>query len=650
MPTLKVPKDSPLHRSLVAKVRDRIRLGEKSNIDLESDWQAAEERTLAFLPESEVDAARRNKREVDGEPSFTTIQIPYTYALLLSAHTYWTSVFFSRSPIHQFAGRHGEGEMQVQAMEALIDYQVQVGGIMVPYYIWLYDCGKYGRGILGHYWEKEKLHYGQLVDMEDPNNPGKTSLMQATAEMVGYEGNRAFNAAPFDFLHDPRVAFKNFQQGEFCAVRCRLGWNQILRRKDAGYFNENIQFLKGHNYSKGDNLGSSTLRRPQFNQTMYETEDKTHPSGVVFWEFYVELVPSEWGLGETKFPQKWCITITEDLELIVGATPLGLLHCKFPFDVIESEIEGYGLATRGLPKIAEPIQQTMDWLINSHFFNVRASLNNQFIVDPSKLVIKDFEDTGPGFRWRLRPEAYGTDLTKIFHQVPVQDVTRSHMGDFQGLLGMGERMFGVNDQIMGALNGQGRKTATEVRTTTTFGINRQKTICEYMSSMGFAPHAQKLVQTSQQMYSAEAKLRRVGSFAQEAGAQFISVSPQDITGFYDLVPVDGTLPVDRMAQGNLWKEIFANVARMPMQVQTGYDWGRIFAWTASLIGLRNINQFRVQVMPDQQLAQQAQAGNVVPMPSQPRLPKPAGVQAGQSASTAAGLNALGGQGGPQGAY
>src|SRR5690606_22072445 len=147
-----------------------------------------------------------------------------------------------------------------------------------------------------------------------------------------------------------------------------------------------------------------------------------------------------------------------------------------------------------------------------------------------------------------RPEAYGTDITKMFHQVPVKDVTTQHMGDIQSMLSIGERTLGINDQIMGVLSGGGRKTATEVRTSTGFGVNRQKTITEYMSAHGFSRHTKKLVQSSQQMYDARAKMRRVGDLAISAGPAFIEVSPEDIAGFFSYVPVDGTLPIDRMAQ------------------------------------------------------------------------------------------------------
>lgn len=640
MPTLPVPVNSPLHADLIRRIESRMKIALRENMNRHDIWRQAEERCLAFLPESSADQVRRNKRENQGTPTFTTIQIPYSYGLLMSAHTYWTSVFFARNPVHQFSGRHGEAERQVLAVEALTAYQVETGGMLGPYYIWMYDAGKYGCGILGHYWCKETLSFGQLVEMPDEN--GKPQLYQTTQELPGYQGNRSYNVAPFDFVHDPRVALKHFQKGEFVAVRCRIGWNEVIRRQKQGYYNENLKLLKHSQPMTGsDTLGSSVLQRPQFSTFIYDQDTEGHPAGFVGWEFYADLVPSEWGLGNTNFPQKWCFTITDDYKYIIGATPIGYWHCQFPFDVLEPEVEGYGIYSRGVPEIMSGIQNTIDWLLNTHFFNVRAALNNQFIVDPSKLVIKDVKRGGPGFVWRIRPEAYGTDLTKMFTQVPVNDVTRAHLADFQQMLGVGERTLGINDQIMGSMNAGGRKTATEVRTTTGFGINRLKTMCEYMSATAFSPHAQKLLQTSQQYYDSTAKMRIVGNLAQEAGMNFMNVSPESIAGFYDFVPVDGVLPIDRMAQANLWKELMAGLRMMPPQIAMEYDWSRIFAWVAQLGGLKNISQFKIQMVPDQQLAMQAQAGNVIPMPQRPNLPSPTMASPGNSASTQAGLDALG---------
>jgi hypothetical protein len=62
------------------------------------------------------------------------------------------------------------------------------------------------------------------------------------------------------------------------------------------------------------------------------------------------------------------------------------------------------------------------------------------------------------------------------------------------------RLSGVNDNIMGMVNSGGRKSATEVRTSSTFGVNRLKTNSEFYSAQGFAPLAQMLLQNTQQKY------------------------------------------------------------------------------------------------------------------------------------------------------
>ena len=173
---------------------------------------------------------------------------------------------------------------------------------------------------------------------------------------------------------------------------------------------------------------------------------------------------------------------------------------------------------------------------------------------------------------------------------------QQNFNDLSVMQTLAERVLGVNDQMMGALGGSSRKTATEVRTSTGFGVNRLKTIAEYLSATGFSSHAQKIVANTQQFYTGEKKFRIAGSLALDAGAGFINVNPELIAGSFQFVPVDGTLPIDRMAQVNQWKEILQGLGRMP-QIAMAYDLGKIFAWMANLAGLKNINQFKIQVLP-----------------------------------------------------
>src|SRR5690606_26811432 len=161
-----------------------------------------------------------------------------------------------------------------------------------------------------------------------------------------------------------------------------------------------------------------------------------------------------------------------------GVQPHGAYHCKYPYQTLVMEAEGYGLIPRGIPQTLEPVQNTIDWLINSHFYNVRAVLNNKLVVDPSRVVMKDVLNPLPGGVVRLKPEAYGSDPKLAISQLTVGDVTQNHLRDLQMMYGVGERTVGVNDQIMGMLATGGRKTATEVRTSTSFGVNRLKTVSE----------------------------------------------------------------------------------------------------------------------------------------------------------------------------
>lgn len=612
--------DPKLETFLLARLSSRVKHSESKKADRMKQWQAAEDAALAFLHETDDDALRRSDREGRGNPRYTTIQIPYSYATMMTAHTYMTSVFFARSPVHQFLGRHGETEQQTQAIEALTSYQVEVGRHLVPYYIWLYDAGKYGLGILGDYWAAETKQYSSVTMMPiiDPNTgqpvQGSEKKIQQTFQNAGFTGTRAYNVSPFDFGHDVRFPIYRFQEGEYAWVKKTIPWAEVLTRQYAGYYSkEAVSRLPNRSPQTAMlNQGSSQLVRPDtFTQGDMGDEELGHPTSIDIFEVYVELLQKEWRLGNSEYPEKWVFTMAADYSTILGCEPYGEAHCEFPFNIIETEIEGYGLYSRGIPEIIAPIQNTMDWLINTHFYNVRASLNNQFVIDPSRIVVDDAEDGGPGFVYRMRPEAYGQDIRQAFFQVPVQDVTRAHLTDLEMVQTLGERITGINEQMFGGIS-KSRTTATEVRTSTGFGVNRLKTITEYISAMGISPLAQRMVSRSQQFYDGGQKFKIVGDLAQMAGPAFMNVNKADITGAFDFVPVDGALPVDRMAMATLWQNIMAQMRNYP-QILQQFDMAKVFTYVAQLGGIRNINQFKVQVVPDQQLLQQQQVGNVVPM-------------------------------------
>jgi len=611
------------HESLAKKLQTRIKLSRDRFSDAHAQMAKNEEQFRAYIPTQEADATRKAVRSNSGLPQYTTIEIPYSYAQVLATHTYITSVFLGRDPIMQYSGRHGESQQQEQCIEALMAYQMQQS--MVQMYIWMLDPGKYGYGVVGHYWDEEiirvRTREEQQASFMGMPIPGiKPKMVDVVKEIPGFTGNRLYNVRPQDFFPDPRVSMSQFQRGEFCARYVELTWAEIHAGGRSGkYFN--IGPLKRKEYA-GENSGGADLQRDQGSSAVSDLpnahiegqslDDDGAKSTYVIkgHEIYVRLIPKDWKLGKEDREEIWVFTRSLG-GVVIGAQPLPNFHGKFPFDILEDEVDGYNLFAKSGLEQMKPLNDVMTWLVNTHFYNVRASLNNQFVVDPSMIVMKDFESGAPGKLLRLKPSAYGRDVRQAISQLPVGDVTRTHINDMQMVAEMIQRATGVNDNIMGMVNAGGRKTATEVRGSSTFGINRLKTKAEYFSAMGFMPLSQKLLQNTQQFYDIERKYRIVGDLAQYSPG-FVDVTPESIAGFFDFVPVDGTMPVDRYAQANLWQSLFGQMRNFPQIMQT-YDIAKIFGWVGNLAGLKNINQFRVQVTPDGKSAQAAQMGNSVPL-------------------------------------
>jgi len=631
---------SKAHRKISEAVWARLRLSEQTMSKRYARWAENEELFSAYMPAREVDELRKQKKKSSGIVDYVTIEVPYIYAIALTAHTYYTSVFLGRNPAFQFEGRHGEPETKKLAVEAIIDYQMQVGANLLPLYIWLLDPLKYGLGFVGHYWDEERIALTKKVDVQPtfggvpiPFSTPKTEYVTETT--IGYAGNKLYNVRPQDAFPDPRVPMWNFQAGEFFARYVEIPIAELRNGEANGkYFNVKAALdvqKNGGSYAgmeiNRDEGSSRVTELPETNDefTIPSTPDD-QPIGVLKgYEFYWRIVPSQWGVSESREQEIWVVTQSKE-RIVIGFEPLGDASNRFPFDIIEHEPNGYAFSSRSMMEIGKPLNDIMSWLFNSHFYNVRAALNNMFVVDPSLLHMTDLERPGPGKMMRLTPAGYGRGVETVIKQFPVADVTRSNVQDIQGVSELIQRIFGVTDNVMGLVNPGGRKTATEVRTSTSLAANRLKTQCEIMSAMGFSPMAQKLVQRTQSRLTIDRKYRIVGDLM-NFGDPFIQADAASIAGFFDYVPVDGTMPIDRYAQAALWQGIMTQAAQVP-QIGMQYDFGKIFAWVATLAGAKNIQQFRlnIQVSDADKLMAGAQSGNVIPLrdaPVEGATPQPA---------------------------
>lgn len=601
------------HMRIKEAIRARHKLSQRYMSDRHDAWRDSDEQAGAYLKETVANRQRRLNREDSGEPQYTTVLIPYGTALVMTAQTYWSSVYLNRNPVFQFSGRNKASQLKEKAVEAIIDYQMQVGQMLAPLYGWIRDMPHYGLAVIGQYWDKETI---TISSIEEENEtflgipvPGKVRKVKRFKTIPGYSGSRLYNVRPYEFFPDPRVPVWQFEKGEFVGRATTSSWNDLIRKQNvAGYMNlEMLKKIKVRGDLYRETGGTNIILPADATENARSWSSIDDIGYFNLLEMYIDLIPNEWGLGTGKQPEKWFFVLAED-ELVICARPMGCIHNRFPFFVQEYEIDPYQLTPKSMYEYTTPLNNILTWLFETHLQNVRKVINDQFIVDPSKLVMKDVLDPKAGKLWRLRPEAYGTDPRLAAHQFQVVDVTQSHMKDAEIVMDLMQRYTGVNENMMGLVNPGGRKTATEIRSSNTLGVNRLKTVAEYNAALGWSPLAQVLVQETQQWYDEEQEFRITGT--PEKGT--IKVTPNEIVGFYDYVPVDGTMPIDRFAMANMMREIMVDVGRIGPAAQ-GFNFMAWIEEIANIQGLKHFDRFKIQVAPQPLLTQQAAAGNIVPI-------------------------------------
>lgn len=651
MPTknVELKPDSKEHQFVRRQIMDRARFSEKEMLNRQTSYKEQEDQFLAYIHERDIDRKTKSMFK-DGEPQYTTLRIPYTYGEIMTMHTFFTTVMLGRQPVLQYNGRHGESQQHKLAVEAIMNYQMQSGRNIVPLHIWILDALKYGRGVVWADWEERYSYFQETRTVERPIYEGGVRVSTETEEVeepmriLQYMGNKFFTTKPQNFRPDPRVPIAYLQEGEFVGREYDLTMNDLIKGGREGiYFNVDAARREFKASSADKSLGEqSTLVDDVVNENPALAGKPT--GKVKALEMYVELVPDDWGLKDFKMPQKWVFTVVNE-KVIIEARPLGFYHDQFPCFALEPEFDGYSLHSRSPQEIIKPLEDTLTWLFNSHFYNTRRALNDQVVFDPTMIEAEDVLSPLPGGGIRAKPAAYGQDLRRSVFQVPVADVTRQNIGDSAYVMNILQRVDGVNDSLLGVSRQQGgRQTATQVRQDNQFAVNRLKSKAEFLSAQGLAPLAEVALQQTQQYYDQEMKFRIAGNLVNPNEDPFVDVTPNAIAGFYDFVPVDGSIPLDRFALANLWRQIFADAARIPGMGQQ-LDFMSIFSHFAKLSGATDIDQFRVktQLQDPEELDRARDRGDVVPIGEPPKGPSPEGDErAAGRAPTAPQISGMGG--------
>jgi hypothetical protein len=337
---------------------------------------------------------------------------------------------------------------------------------------------------------------------------------------------------------------------------------------------------------------------------------------------YINLIPKDWKLGESEYPEKWFFALSAD-DVITSCHRANHNHGMYPLAVASPEFDGYSSTPFGRMEILYGLQNTLDFLFNSHVSNVRKSINDMLVVDPYLVNINDLKDPEPGKLIRLRRPAWGHGVDKVVQQLTVQDITRANIADSAYITQWMDRISGADQSMQGSLRqgGPERLTRSEFQGTRGSAVSRLQRLAmiiglQFMQDVGtmFAVH-------TQQYMSKTTYVKITGQYEEQLlqrfGKKRVPVSPMDIAVNYDTLVRDGSIPGGNFSES--WITLFQTIATTP-ELHQQFDIFRLFTYIAQQMGAKNVDDFKkvvdqtqIQQMPDEQVEQQVQAGNLVPL-------------------------------------
>lgn len=603
------------HAYVLNYLLKRIKSSEDAMSKFYARWQIAERKMQAYLSLPNYEQMLRDMNNNSQVPAPAIILFPYKFAVISTVVTYCMKVFCGDSLIFKLGANSRAAADNVRYMEAMLKYHADQTKMIARLFQLLLDGELYGLGVVRCVWTEKR---GKRRIMRPPtdverlqyaNNPGELSgQLKDYEERVIFAGNDISNIDPFMFFPDPNVPMAEVsEKGEYVFWRDFIGKHRLIQAQQAGSLSyvDTVDSNQGSGVdTKWSNLSHrSAITGGQAHAGEERRGNTNTQSSYMVDQGSVEIIPAELGLGPEEHPVKYLFTILNKTQ-IVQAEPLDLDHGRHPVEVSEPYSLGYGFGQPSLSDYIGPIQDILSWFIDSHIFNVRAALNNQWLYDPSKIDEASLKFPQPGKNIRLKPLAYGTDVRTALTQFPVTDATRGHMGDLSAFIRIGDMVSSVNDITRGVSPQGGRRTATETRATGESAFGRLGIHAKLISQQAVSRIAEQMVLNVQQLQEQDLWIKVIGA------EEFSRVGPQLLMGDFTYPVHDGTLPLDRVAGFDLWKEVLTGMAQSPILSQT-HSLPRIFEHVCTLGGAPNIASFRL--VGDAQMDQMAQAGAAIPI-------------------------------------
>lgn len=598
---------SELHNKTRARLDAMLNFSQKAMANNHHRWNFMERKVQAFINQTDYEDlmdAINHKGALPPEP--VQVVVPYTYATLHAAATYIATVLLQRKPVFGLTGARAASTDSARFMEQTLQYNLEESGGHEMLWQGIWDGLNYSFDCTRIAWEETQ---GPIMRMQGPNRVFETGLI--------YSGNKLAAVDPYNCFPDPRVPLsKCAEAGDFLFTGMELSKTVLKDLEQQGMLMWVDEALAKSNRRRMDEPSQRRVRIGQTDNKWLEPANVTGFSH--FYEGTVRLTPKDWGLGDGDTSEIWKFTWTKNGQ-IMQAEPLGMYHRRHPYALSEPNSFGYDFMSLSMGEMITCFQDILSWLVSSRMENVRAAINNTFIVDPARVEVNDIRASTIGRIIRMKQAAVGLPIQQAIEQLVVQDVTGGHLADIQTIRMLADTTTGVNDNLRGIQTQGGRRSATEARMSMQAGATRLSQMAVRISSQKMLPMAQQMIMNIQQFMPPEMWIEVTGDTGKRRG---MSVTPDMLAGSFNYQVSDGSLPMDKAALVEVWKEILFGIARDP-ELRQRFNLVEIFKYTAELGGAKNIDSFEAPPPALPQIAPPGQEPGGQPVgAAMPALPAP----------------------------
>lgn len=578
----KLGPESEKNKQVLSKLNAMFTFSQSKMKNHYSRWNLNELKVQAYVPMQDYDRivdVCRNRNNLPPEP--ISVVVPYTYATLHAAATFMSSVLLGRKPVFPLMAVRGTMVDIARNMELALQSNLDASRGQEALWQHIWDSLIYSFSCNRNAWEERT---GQAIRWIG----GKREMTTETT----FAGNVLSCIDPYRFFPDPRVPIHECNvKGDFIFTEMELSELVLKDMEAQGLLKWVKEGLQKAGRETFNNVKDSQRRIKIGGEGMEIAAGGNVTAFRTLREGTVRLVPKDWGLGTSTNSELWKFTWLGTVQ-VLQAEPLGMVHGMHPYSATEPTSLGHDFMSLSMADMIGTFQDIISWLVTSRMENVRASINNQFVADPARVDVNDIRSSAIGRVIRLKQAAMGLPINDAIRQLIVQDVTQGHLADLQTMRVLADTITGVNDNLRGIQTAGGRRSATEARIAMQSGASRLSSLAIRVSSQSFQPMVLQMISNIQQFMPDEMWVETTGDDGQQISS---ALSPDRLCGSFNFQISDGSLPYDKTAMVEVWKEIMFGIAQDP-ELRAGWDLNKIFEYTAELGGAKNISSFKKQQM------------------------------------------------------